>query len=560
MHGCTDNRWKVALAAIAMFAPVPYAVGQQTKVVDAGAGQKQEIVYDAGGQIVETRTIDAQGKLSVRVNYEFKPGYYAAQETTTNYFADGKSVSMLSKTTYDENGNFTGQSIARYDPSGKETEGHRVAHDPQTGMYHCWKWDANAQKEKTNECPDTEESGGEPEALKPLTNEQALKQLNEARSAAQAQEKAARLEPKSPAGPVVEGHKAEIGIVLPAQISAGERISGSVTAEPARFEGIPGLTVLRISVPQETTDRLSLRDWAIQAPGESPQQADSPFTLSAPTAASEFKLTLQRAGDLAPAISQTVRVERASKSRMPTAFEAPAICAKNDVCTIAGQTSGDAGKTFAAFGTVPGRIAAQTSNALYIAVPNEALRGPQYLVISEQKKLLAFPVAVAELELQPDSWQVTAGHDVLMHVSLDGPADLPDAQWRAGSFPASNTQRARAIAPDFRLKKETREQHEEREKREKQTKHEEDTEGQIVLAIRNLTPELVSFRESKNGSFAFPLTPESFQAGPFQYNFVVHPSKDGTFAVRAALIPFLAGVTAQEFEIPEDSAQSSPSR
>jgi hypothetical protein len=193
-------------------------------------------------------------------------------------------------------------------------------------------------------------------------------------------------------------------------------------------------------------------------------------------------------------------------------------------------------------------------------VPDSALRGPQYLLFSEQQKLWAFPTAVAELELQPDEWHVKAGQDVLMHLSLEGPGDMADAQWRSGVFPADNLQRARSLAPEFRLPKETREQHEEREKREKQSKHEEGKEGVIVLAIRNLTPDLVSFRGSKKGCFAFSLTPESFSAGAFQYNFVVHPVADGTFSVRSAVIPFLAGSTAQEFQLPPETVRTSSRR
>ena len=222
--------WLVNLAAVGLCVVSPL-LAQQTKTVDAGAGQKQEMVYDAKGQIVEARTIDAQGKIRVRVQYEFKPGFYGThREITTNYFPDGKSISMLAETSYDENGNFASQAIAGYDATGKQTEGHRVAHDAATGVYRCWKWDATAGKDRVDDCPAGEESGGEPAPLKPLTEAQAIDQLKAAHESALAQKTATGTEAKAPSSPAAADAKTtEVGIILPAQFRAGDRISGSVT-------------------------------------------------------------------------------------------------------------------------------------------------------------------------------------------------------------------------------------------------------------------------------------------------------------------------------------------
>ena len=80
-------------------------LAQKTVVVDAGAGMKQEIVYDASGRVVEMRTIGADGKLQDRNVFTYPPGYYTGGlQTTTGYWPDGKSVQSIATEDYDANG------------------------------------------------------------------------------------------------------------------------------------------------------------------------------------------------------------------------------------------------------------------------------------------------------------------------------------------------------------------------------------------------------------------------------------------------------------------------
>lgn len=536
----------------------PRSFAQKVVVVDAGAGMKQEMVYDASGKVVEVRTLGPDGKLQVRNTFDFEPGFHTAKShTTTNYFPNG-SVAMSLVENTDENANFLGDVLAVYDQAGKQTAGHRMTHDPFTGVYRCWNWDVTSQKYISIECPAAEEESSEPEPLKPLTQDEAVKQLVSARQTAHAQEKAARMAQKSPVRPEEANTNVEVGIVWPAQITAGERVSGSITAEPEKYEDLPGLDVVRLLLPAGS-ERNKLSTWNVIVFGEPPQLANLPFTLTVPSNTSDLKITLQQ-GDPAQAISRLIKLSiTPSKLKTPTTYQAPAICTKSDVCTISGKFGGDARNTFAAFGKEPAAVVAETPRAAYIAVPDAAPPIPQYLIVNEQAKLLAFPTAVAELELRADKWQVKAGENLLIHVTLKGPGDIADNQWHAGIYPDSSLERARAFVPSFQLKKATRDdQEEERQKRERNSKQKEGKEGVVLLAIRNQTPEIVSFRSSTNGSYAFSLTPESFKMGPFQYHIVVVPIKDGTFSARSAVIPFLAPVSAQEFQLPPEQAAKSP--
>ncbi len=58
----------VALVSLSCF-------GQKTVTKDAGAGAKEEMDYDAQGRIVESRTIGADGKLIVKIDYIYSARY-----------------------------------------------------------------------------------------------------------------------------------------------------------------------------------------------------------------------------------------------------------------------------------------------------------------------------------------------------------------------------------------------------------------------------------------------------------------------------------------------------
>ncbi len=69
----------------------------------------------------------------------------------------------------------------------------------------------------------------------------------------------------------------------------------------------------------------------------------------------------------------------------------------------------------------------------------------------------------------------------------------------------------------------------------------------ILLVIWNATPEGVSLRGSKNQTFVFKLTRDSFKNGDFKYQFVVEAAKSASFAPRGSIMPFLRCVRGQEF-------------
>ena len=139
---------------------------QNVEVRDAGGGNKEELVRNAAGQVVETRTVDANGKVRSRNTVDYQPGHYVPNTTTTSYYADGKSVENAVKVTYDPSANFLSEIVEQYLQSGKHVSGHKILHDPVTGEFRCWKWNEASQKYDRIVCPSGEESGEKAAAAK----------------------------------------------------------------------------------------------------------------------------------------------------------------------------------------------------------------------------------------------------------------------------------------------------------------------------------------------------------------------------------------------------------
>jgi len=279
-------------------------------------------------------------------------------------------------------------------------------------------------------------------------------------------------------------------------------------------------------------------------------------------------------------VSKAISLPNSPKPKRPTWYTAPAICVKGQLCIVRGPFSGDAHKTFAAFEQRPAAIIAETLDSVYLAVPDRTAAGLRPLVVAEGAKAIAFPMVVAEVSLRPDTRDVKQGELSLLYQGLDGPQALPDPLWLPGNYPATNLDEARKLIPAFRIPKANKEA---REQREKESKHEgetksqssqsqsaqadearekakaaepdEDMGGEILVVIKNLTPDIVTLRDSQNGMYVFYLKASSFQMGQFMYKGVVEARKTGNFGVKAYVIPFLAPVPGQEFAITESGTK-----
>ena len=532
---------------------------QHTAVKDAGSGRKIELDYDASDKVTQQRTIGPDGKVQEKVDYEYLPGYMGPQQTNTTYWPDGK-IRKITRVTYDESSNFTGEFIQVFDESEKQIAGHKLTHNPWTGVYTCAEWNTAAQGYKPVECPAGEESSGTPEVVKKFTYDEVVKALDGARKTAQVEKKKQHMHPMTPVQPPITTTSKEVGIVLPAQMRPGQRVSGTVTEDPGKYDGMPEVRVTRVAVPFESAGEASrLSGWDFETSGEQKQPADGPITFTAPRGADALNITLRQAGNPAHSVSALLNFPpSAAKPQASKSFKSAALCLKGELCKVSGPFSGDSSKTFAAFEERPATIVAETPDAAYISVPERTEPGSRPLFIAEGSKLVALPVVVAGFTIKNNGRDLQKGQTLITFPTLDGPSEIPDALWRNGNYPATNLELARKLIPGFQLPKVNREEREKREaeaKREAKEKGESKAQreaeekmgGEILLVIKNDTPDQIALRGSKNQELVFHLDDESFKMGEFKYDLVVEALKSGPINAKGYVIPFLAPIAAQEF-------------
>ena len=554
------------------------ALAQRTVVQDAGGGRKLELHYNAENKVDQIRTIGSDGQLLQQQTLEYPAGAYVPNTTATSYWPNGK-VHKITQNTYDNSANFTGEFVQVFDEAGKQTAGHRLVHDPKNNTYHCADWNSAKQDYVPVQCPAGEESSGTPETVKKFTQDEVTQQLAKAREAARRSETpaekvpaAAPLEivPTKPNANPPGANMKEVGLIFPAKVRAGDRVSGSVVDDPADYESQPGITVTRIALPFAPSGAAStLAGWTVEMSGEPPRPASRPLVLTIPPGQIDLAVLIHRTDDASVQVSKAISLPNSPKPKRPTSYTAPAICVKGQLCVVRGPFSGDAGKTFVAIEDRPAKIIAETLDSVYLAIPDRTEAGPRPLVVAEGSKAIAFPLVVAEFNLKPDKRDVKQGEQSLLYQSIDGPQDLPDPLWMPGNYPASNLDEARKLIPGFQVPKANKEAKEQREKeakgeaksqseaereKAKAPEPEEDLGGEILLVIKNLTPDVVTLRDSQNGMFVFHLKPTSFQMGQFMHKTVVEANKTGTFNVKGYVIPFLAPVPGQEFANAESGA------
>ncbi len=554
-----------------LYAQQQNAQGQKIETRSAGGGNKEELVRNAAGDVVETRTIDANGVLRTRTSSDYVLGNFVPNTTTTSYYDDGKSIELTTTVSYDQSANFLSEVNQHFDRSGKQIAGHKVLHDPINGMYRCWNWNQKAQKYDRVVCPAGEESGEKPPPWKPLTQDEAVKMFEAARTAAAAQQKQQGMVPKNLVTPPETANESTYTVVLPADLTPGKKVSGSVVQNAYLLRMRPDLLLQDITLPMVVgSGAAKLSGWQIEVAGSKPQRADLPFSFTVPQNASQIEVKIYPEGDTAKTITKLVTVPKSPKpGNAKSGYVAQALCAAGDVCPIGGVFNGDATGALAAFDDKPTTIVAETNDMVFIRVPEDLVYDHQ-LLFNEGNELLVFHVVIATIDIVADGEhlltfdkQIKEGEKKLVFAGLIGAQTLPEDNWAEGIFPKSNLEWAQRFVPGFKPPRESHAAREERETMEKMAlrekgvkeppKEKEQRMGSAVYFIKNMTPDLVSWRGSKDGIFVLPLNPESFSQGDFRYKLVVEAHKTGTYSIAAALIPFVAPVQGQKFTLPAES-------
>jgi hypothetical protein len=559
-------------AAVTTFSAVLMAQTQNVEVRNAGGGQKEELVRNAAGQVVETRTLDANGKVRSVNTVDYQNGYYVPNTTTTSYYSDGTSIENAVKVTYDPSANFLSEIVEQYLQSGKHISGHKVFHDPVTGVFRCWKWNEGSQKYDRIVCPSGEESGEKAPPLKRITQDEAVKLFEAARVAATAQKKSERMVPKNLVTPQVTPTPTRYAVVLPAALVPGKQVSGSVVDNTHYIRLRPELIVEDVELPLDPGGNAAkLSGWRVEVAGSQPQRANSPFTFTVPNGASSIEVKVYPDGQPAQAVTKSIAISKSppASSKPKSGYVAQALCVVGDVCPIGGVFDGNATTAMASFDAKPAAIVAETADMVFVNVPDNVLFGVRQLLFNEGNELLAFPVAVAQVEIVADGKtldefqnDIKKDDHKLIFAGVIGVQSLPDEDWIPGMFPKTNLEWARRFVPGYEVPRASHAEREEREmmeKLERQQKGEkapaknEEKIGYIVFFVKNTTPDVGTWRGSPGQAFALPLNSESFSQGDYRYKLVIDASQNGTYKMDAALIPFVAPVQGQKFMLPPNT-------
>ena len=445
-----------------------------------------------------------------------------------------------------------------FDQGGKQIAGHRLTHDPQTNVFHCYEWNVAAQDYKEKPCPSGEESASTPEQVKKFTEAEVMQQLQLARAAAAE----AKPQPATTGESSAPTSARQVAIILPAEIRPGERVSGSVVEDPARYSAVEGVSMTTFALPFSATGPQStLAGWVVDISGEPSRPADGPIVLTVPPGQLELAVAIHPKGNVEQMVAKRIPLPPSAKAKGKAAggYFAPAICMKDELCLVRGVFSGDSSKTFAAIENRPAKIVAESSDAAYIAVPERTEAGSRPLAIAEGSTAVAFPMVVAALTIQPEHRELKKGETLLMYPELEGPDELPDALWIPGNYPPWHLKQIQQLVPGFKMPKKMSE-HEAREAKEKAEgkgkdkdkdtgEEEEGAGGEIVLVLKNANPGQISFRDSSSGSYVFYLKPESFGRGEFAYKFVAEANQPGVVSVEGHAISLLAPLKGQEFPL-----------
>ena len=419
---------------------------QRVVTQDAGGGRKIELHYNAANQVTETRTLDADGKLLEKDTLDYPSGALIPHSVATSYWPNGQAH-KVTRNSYDNNSNFTGEFIQVFDESGKQIGGHRLTHYPLTNVYHCEEWNVAANDYKLVECPAGKSRRALPRPPGNSLRKKSNSSLRRRDSHLAPQKLSRQLHRKARRG---QASRKSAWFFRPKCVQESG-YPAAVVEDPGAYEEIPDVTVTRFAIPFASSGAgANLAGWRVELTGEKPQAADGPITLSVPHGATMNALFRQADGSGAP-ISKTVKLvlSDSKKGKIATSFQASPVCLKTQLCVVEGPFTGDSSKT-----------SPPSSNALRRSSPkhphcfhrNTGCNRAWLSTAGHRRgnKAIAFPMVVAAFLIRPPRRDLPKGENLLMYPQWRGRKRfrIPSGgraisrrqtwRWRANWFLTSN--------------------------------------------------------------------------------------------------------------------------
>ena len=221
-----------------------------------------------------------------------------------------------------------------------------------------------------------------------------------------------------------------VGVVVPDDVRPGDEVMGTVTLDPAKYEGIPGLRVLTAEIPPPTGTvtgnvveiaapndaRVSgqLSGLIVDIPKDKEEQQKRAnlgkiYFKAAELGLQQLPLLFRRQGAAQPIATRAVPVERApapatAAGPPPETFEMPSVIGSNDMPTISGPIGAS---PQVSVGDTPCEIVASTPRAATFEVPPNVQSGAQTVTLQDSPRAMATASSPAGSSAQPSATGAT---------------------------------------------------------------------------------------------------------------------------------------------------------
>jgi hypothetical protein len=322
-----------------------------------------------------------------------------------------------------------------------------------------------------------------------------------------------------------------VGIVFSNDARRGERTTGALVTDPARYEKRPDLVVLKATVrlPKGPDGKPILTGTTVTVGGGPAQPADGPLICDVPRGpkGGVTPVTLHPSGG--PAIpAGGVPVSEVPSATAPVGISAPPLFSAGEPVRILWRFDGDASDTNVSVAGRPARVIAETSRDCVVEIPADVPPGPVEVLVTERGRTRRMKANVIRVKASAEQPDLPRGQSTKFQVVVEGLNGVPDIAWDSGPDQGF-VDRAllERTSPGTRIPGPTEP-------------------GYVLLTIESVSPATLSLAKSTGGLIRLVI--KKIDVGPkgtFTYHGVARSTGDGRFDVRATVFALIGPPTGE---------------
>lgn len=311
-----------------------------------------------------------------------------------------------------------------------------------------------------------------------------------------------------------------VGLVVPRNIQAGDRVSATLVTNPGDYEGIPGLVVAsaNVTLPHDRNGHALLTNVVVRPASEAAQPASKAVTFTVPRGERvRFTIaTVENAtalGELdAPPGDRSIAARSSEFTTLPVMAGGAAV--------IHGPFLGDASKTRVEINGAAARVLAESPREAFFE-PRSIHDGLNRVVVREGTRIARFGVFAPKVELVANKRTLGKDETTDFSVRISALNGMPDSDWKAG-IPSKSADLRLPAAPNRA------------------------SGGDLLLTIRNDSPEVVTMAGAGGETISVHVGRADLVRGRYEYKGSLTARRAGEFALEASVLPLLAEVVGDE--------------